>query len=151
MKRGVTLVELLLACAVAVIGITTVLLLAADVISASARVRQNNAANAPARVALLRLHTDISAAETFSSSANKIVTTLAGSSSHWSIATFGATPYLTHNNSSGTPSLQNSVAAYVHALQLARGERAVTLALTFGEGAHRQRIEDVIRTWGQTL
>lgn len=151
MKRGVTLVEILLACAVAFVGITVALMLAADVLRAGARVRERNAENASALVAMYRLRGEVLAAQAFSQNGNALAVTSSTGGIRWQVATFGNVPYLTRVKSAGTPAIKNAVAGNVSEISAERSANAVTLAITAGQPGRRVRINEVIRTWGVTL
>lgn len=152
MKRGVTLVELLLAMAIALIGITTVLLLAADVIGASARIRQKNLASAPARATLERIKNEIISSSTFSGDINGIATTQGAQGKvRWQVATLDGIPALVRLSTAAAPTRQNIVVSGIRQISLQQDSRAITLSATLGTGQHRQKVDNVIRRWGQTL
>jgi len=141
----------LLACGVAFVGITVALTLAADVLRAGANMRQRNAENASALVAMYRLRNEISAATSFSQSGGGIAITSSTGGIRWQVATFGNTPYLTRVKSGSTPAVKNAVAENVSAIGVERNAHAVTLAITAGTPGRRTRINEVIKAWGVTL
>ena len=151
MKRGVTLVEVLLACAVAAIGISFCLTLAADVISSSAKVRKRNAENVSARVALYRLRGDIGSSSNFSTLEGGLALTQTAGGVRWQVSTFDGTSYLTRVKSGQTPGLKDAVAPQVSQISLITSPAARTLAITAGAGGKRVKLTEVIRTWGVTL
>lgn len=151
MKRGVTLVELLLACAVAAVGITCVLVLAAEVIGAGARVRARNADSAAARVALYRLQNELAASQSTASIADGVALTSVSGGIRWQVVTFDGTPHLTRVKSGSTPEIKNSVAPEISELSLQTSAAARTLAITAGPPGRRAKLTEVIRSWGVTL
>jgi Tfp pilus assembly protein PilV len=154
--RGVTIVELLIACALALVGVTVTLMLAADVVAAGARVRERAANSAEACVALYRMRSEVENAQTLGEKNNIIAVTQNNSGiiykSAWQVATFEGKPMLTRiGDFAATPQKSNVVAKNVRRIEMTNAKNAITLALTTASKNYPRVLKEVIRKWGQTL
>jgi hypothetical protein len=151
-KKAVTLVELLVAAGIALVGITIALTLAADVMRAGASVRQRNVESAEAAIAMERLRGEISASQAFAQNATALaVTDASGNGTYWQPITLQGTAILARYAGGASPALSNAVATKVYGLSASQGTNAITLAMSVGIGQNKRKIQEVIRQWGQTI
>lgn len=151
MKRAVTLVELLIACAIAAVGVAFTLILSANVLQAGARVRARNADHAAAQVALYRLKNELSRASGSQMSSGTLALTTSDGGLRWQVVTLQGRPTLTRTPSGQTPTLAHAVASDISQLQLSSGPNAQTLAITSGAVGRRVKLTETLRAWGTTL
>lgn len=151
--KGTTLVEILLACAVAAVGIVFALGITGDLIAMSAKVKQRETTLAEVRVALKRLKNEIAVANTFAQREGYFVTTFAARSYRWRTATLEGHQVLARCVGAETATVKKAVAADVLEMKVKKGTKAITIAITTRAhpGAKKQMLEELLVKIGETL
>ncbi len=147
-RRGTTLVEVMLACALAAAGVYVIFLLASEMLSAAAKVRGKNERLMEARVAALRLRRECEVAIGASYGAEGLFLTREGGQKFmWQVGAGDLAGLLLRHEAGRAATVEDAVATHVEALTYAASEKAITIAIT----AHGRKIEEVLQVWGRTL
>lgn len=157
--KATTLIEILLASAIALIGIVFVLGLASDVIRASGNIRARETTLAEARVALKRLRAEIETAAAFEQKEGGVVITQDGAGGgggnsngvHWQAITLDGESVLARCESGAVAGRNQAVAKDVRAVRVEDADKAITITLTLGAGEKRRKLEEVIVKVGETI
>jgi hypothetical protein len=154
MKKGMTLTELLLAGAIAVVGMVLALALAADLLRAAAGVRLRQQQSLEGQVALIRLRDELGRAQSASWQEEGVLMTLDTGKIWWGVATQEGIPNLLRLSYPMTAAhkqdSQKAVATGVRALTYAPEAPGRTkVALTLRGGNYR--LEERIILWARTM